>query len=418
MADLERVINLAELAYIWGISYSPVLNWDERKHPRDRSGRFTSKGGGTSGGADEDSSSPGESVGSKDGTTGGSSPKSGTETKSKDSSQTEATASDQPFRSKSLTEDERKAVREWSEDEYRAFTNSAYSEFQRANNELRKQYLGDKALNKSELVFKDPGTEVASLEEVEAYNTALQQLTDNYRSYLSEYAIAHYDGLEPGYYRNKKTDSIVRVEGAFSSDYMGDPVRQEVYGIGGTNDRNNRDYVYSKDEFERVDESAARGSLQAGETLGGLSRSDKSALFAYTHAPAQNSALRNGTDIQEIPSAVKIQDMINRTNGEAGTYYRGVTGEYAQQLLGMQAGSTFSDSGFVSTSTNPAVAQKFAGNGGAVLKIVSPGGYGTSIDVGNNIDSEFASEGEVLFNAGSQFKVVGINGNEIEVELQ
>lgn len=146
--------------------------------------------------------------------------------------------------------------------------------------------------------------------------------------------------------------------------------------------------------------------------FGGLSHSDEQIVKQYTYATPQNSELRKGN---ELKSAKQLSSIIDRSLIEAKEVYRGISGDYAKELLNKKVGETFTEKAFLSTSQNIDVAKSFAQENGAILHISIPRGYGKAIDV-----SEYTlhpEESEILLNKGQKFKISKKEGNDIFVEI-
>lgn len=139
-----------------------------------------------------------------------------------------------------------------------------------------------------------------------------------------------------------------------------------------------------------------------------LSQSIKNAIKEYTGpAYAQiNGALRTGKKLGS-----NKQNVVNKLNEafaqpevkakENFTVYRGIT---SSQLQHLAMGSTITDKGFVSTSSDANEAKKFAGTAGALMEIRVKKDQ-PAMSVKNT--SAFPSEMEVLLPANTSFKVVG-----------
>ena len=181
---------------------------------------------------------------------------------------------------------------------------------------------------------------------------------------------------------------------------------QKMYPIDSDRNRENEFFVSKYDKLEKISKVDAYMSLREGYTFGGLSSQEKRTIKSYTYATPQNSELRKGTKIEEIPSAMILQNVINRTKSERGTYYRGIrTEEGAKSLLNLKKGDIYVDNGFMSTDRNKDVAKNFA-TSKVMIEVNSKGGMGKSLSV-----SEFSmhpEENEVLFNAGTRMKIKDI----------
>ena len=139
-----------------------------------------------------------------------------------------------------------------------------------------------------------------------------------------------------------------------------------------------------------------------------LSQSIKNAIKEYTGpAYAQiNGALRTGKKLGSNKQNVvnKLNEAFAQPEAKANenfTVYRGIT---SSQLQHLAMGSTITDKGFVSTSSDVNEAKKFAGAAGALMEIrVKKGQPAMSV---KNM-SAFPSEMEVMLPANTSFKVVG-----------
>lgn len=134
----------------------------------------------------------------------------------------------------------------------------------------------------------------------------------------------------------------------------------------------------------------------------------RTAIKQYTGpAYAQiNGTLRTGKKLSKAN-----QDVVNKLNeafaqpeakaNENFTVYRGIT---STQLQHLTMGSTMTDKGFVSTSSDVNEAKKFAGTAGALMEIrVKKGQPAMSV----KDTSVYPSEKEVMLPANTSFKVVG-----------
>lgn len=139
-----------------------------------------------------------------------------------------------------------------------------------------------------------------------------------------------------------------------------------------------------------------------------LSQSIKNAIKEYTGpAYAQiNGALRIGKKLGSNKQNVvnKLNEAFAQPEAKANenfTVYRGIT---SSQLQHLAMGSTITDKGFVSTSSDVNEAKKFAGTAGALMEIRVKKGQ-PAMSVKNT--SAFPSEMEVMLPANTSFKVVG-----------
>lgn len=139
-----------------------------------------------------------------------------------------------------------------------------------------------------------------------------------------------------------------------------------------------------------------------------LSQSIKNAIKEYTGpAYAQiNGALRTGKKLGSNKQNVvnKLNEAFAQPEAKANenfTVYRGITSSQLQHLV---MGSTITDKGFVSTSSDVNEAKKFAGTAGALMEIRVKKGQ-PAMSVKNT--SAFPSEMEIMLPANTSFKVVG-----------
>ena len=139
-----------------------------------------------------------------------------------------------------------------------------------------------------------------------------------------------------------------------------------------------------------------------------LSQPIKNAIKEYTGpAYAQiNGALRTGKKLGSNKQNVvnKLNEAFAQPEAKANenfTVYRGIT---SSQLQHLAMGSTITDKGFVSTSSDVNEAKKFAGTAGALMEIRVKKGQ-PAMSVKNT--SAFPSEMEVMLPANTSFKVVG-----------
>lgn len=139
-----------------------------------------------------------------------------------------------------------------------------------------------------------------------------------------------------------------------------------------------------------------------------LSQSIKNAIKEYT-GPAYvqiNGALRTGKKLGSNKQNVvnKLNEAFAQPEAKANenfTVYRGIT---SSQLQHLAMGSTITDKGFVSASSDVNEAKKFAGTAGALMEIRVKKGQ-PAMSVKNT--SAFPSEMEVMLPANTSFKVVG-----------
>lgn len=144
--------------------------------------------------------------------------------------------------------------------------------------------------------------------------------------------------------------------------------------------------------------------LKEGATFRGTTRHEEQILSAYTHASAPNESLRNGGKVEDDKMAKTVMDVMGRTVGTTGTFYRGLNdAKAAETILGMKVGDVYSDKGFLSTDWRKETAKKFA-DGGVMLEITN-----NSKKVGTNLSlspySHVFEEQEMLFAPNTQLKI-------------
>ena len=162
-------------------------------------------------------------------------------------------------------------------------------------------------------------------------------------------------------------------------------------------------------------ELKALGNEQAIQ-IGELSFDDSRALHAYKGIDYMtiNSYLRKGEssvaaveDRQFLENRVtRIQNTIQATQPikESFITYRGITGDFANQIWESSPGSVFQDNGFASTTTSKVTAREFGGK--TQLHIINPvGTKGLAIEEVIQVEKNL-KEYEWLLPAGSKFKIV------------
>jgi SPP1 gp7 family putative phage head morphogenesis protein len=98
--------------------------------------------------------------------------------------------------------------------------------------------------------------------------------------------------------------------------------------------------------------------------------------------------------------------------------YRGVKQDAKAKLLRLNAGSTYKEPGFVSTSFSQDVAEVFLGESGVMLEITVPAGTkGLSIQPFSKEFFNGVKEYEWLMAPGTKFRVIGKVGKVIKVEV-
>lgn len=175
------------------------------------------------------------------------------------------------------------------------------------------------------------------------------------------------------------------------------------------------EYFDNNLKYSKISEGEAIKMIPKGFTLNGVSNIEARELQNYSHFTPYNKFLREGGDVLSKKETATIKKVIDRTNSDAGIFYRGVRGEFADKLNSMKIGDTFTEKSFMSTSSDFSVAENFAGKEGIIMKINSKGGPGKSIFIES---SEFGGESETLFNVNSKLKLIGRNKNILEFELK
>lgn len=124
---------------------------------------------------------------------------------------------------------------------------------------------------------------------------------------------------------------------------------------------------------------------------------------AYTEI---NSSLRSGGELSDGARGIVEQmdsAFQHAQTQEQITVYRGVPAAVAERLV---AGASFTDPGFVSTSSDEKIARSFAG-GGALMEVVVPKGSRALSMWDVPKDPDVGDEKEILLNRGGSFRVVG-----------
>lgn len=246
----------------------------------------------------------------------------------------------------------------------------------------------------------------ATKEQLDKINELDEKTKEEIGNLNAEFYKAKDNYTEPGFYRDSSGNVYEVVKEWGTVDQYSSDEYQKMYPIDSDRNRENEFFVSKYDKLEKISKVDAYMSLREGYTFGGLSSQEKRTIKSYTYATPQNSELRKGTKIEEIPSAMILQNVINRTKSERGTYYRGIrTEEGAKSLLNLKKGDIYVDKGFMSTDRNKDVAKNFA-TSKIMIEVNSKGGMGKSLSV-----SEFSmhpEENEVLFNAGTKMKIKDI----------
>lgn len=237
-------------------------------------------------------------------------------------------------------------------------------------------------------------------------NKKLADCEDEYHKLVAEIESDYHKAkgdkvLEPGYYLYQ--GNVFEVTGKWEK--REEKEVQVMFAVDAAKNRDNTYEVWQDDidKMEKVSISEATKSIEPGSTLNGISKDEERIIKTYTYASAQNNDLRAGKDINEIPSAKKLKDVIDRTNSVAGTFYRGLRGPGAKESIsGLKVGDVYEDKGFMSTDYDLDVAKKFA-ESKVLLVIDSKGGFGKSLSLSPyTIHTE---ETEMLFNAGTKMKI-------------
>ena len=173
--------------------------------------------------------------------------------------------------------------------------------------------------------------------------------------------------------------------------------------------------IYDKSDLLPASKEDAIKGLNDGDTLGGISRSDEKLLARYTYLTPENKTLREGGSTADTD---RIKDIIDNTySAKEQTVYRGVpASQFADEILALEVGETYSDKGFMSTSKSQNVASEFAKDNGVMLELEVPSGLGIGISLAYL--SQKPDEEEFLLNAGLEFEVVSKNGNNIKLKLK
>ena len=209
--------------------------------------------------------------------------------------------------------------------------------------------------------------------------------------------------IKEGYYQDYKGEVFKAEESVADLSGFGEASHYEQVMKNASGDKL---YVGDTHGLRKVTKKQAINSLRSGETLGGISKSEERIIKQYTYATPQNSALRQGKSIDEVPSAIIMKDIIDRTKGIEGTFYRGVNDSVPVNL---KVGDTYSDKGFMSTSRSMTQAMGFASgrsDNGTLFEIKGNGQSGTNFSVSDY--SFHPAEQEVLFNAGLPYRVTAV----------
>ncbi len=141
-----------------------------------------------------------------------------------------------------------------------------------------------------------------------------------------------------------------------------------------------------------------------------------------------NEYLRNGEQSWMTPSEIEdakqiakdLTQLIEASPGleEEQIVYRGGDESLAQTLAKLSIGDTIVDNAIISTSEDSRVAEGFAVDDGAVMRVYLPAGTKTFSPYEYRTGSkEGDPESELLLAPGTKFKLVEINGNEYTFDL-
>lgn len=135
-----------------------------------------------------------------------------------------------------------------------------------------------------------------------------------------------------------------------------------------------------------------------------------------------NSSLRAGETAagsEFAPSIAVIDSALASSPGmpEDMILYRGVDGVSAKLFADAPSGTMFQDLGYMSTTRSRTMAGKFIeeDDQGMILRIFVPEGHG-GIPVMKGFAAE-EEEFEMILSRGTQFRIRGVQGNTIEVEV-
>ena len=176
-----------------------------------------------------------------------------------------------------------------------------------------------------------------------------------------------------------------------------------------------KDAAYAKAKAEA---KAKQPVTEARDSEEKLSPAIVKSIEGYTDGAygALNSRLRQGQPLSSTQAtlAANLDKAIAKHRmAQTTTVYRGI--KEPAKFFGptVLLGTVVIDNGFISTSKASSTAIKFTGEGGMVAKITVQKGA-SAIDVSTL--SLHSHETEVLLPRGSMFKVVAINGKEVELE--
>lgn len=225
--------------------------------------------------------------------------------------------------------------------------------------------------------------------------------------------------MEDGYYVSER-DLTSPISDVYSPVRINQNVGcHDIQPITSGSSRDNVPALYVSESWVKISKEEAKEKvsnyaekLGYDVTFGGLSGSDEQIIKTYTYAPAVSSAMRKGESTEQGDKLKKIMD---NTASPERKVYRGVTGDFASKISNLKVGDTFTDKGFMSTSSEKEVANKFAGESGVTMTINVPSGFGKSMAISSY--SMKPEEAEILLNAGSTLRIKSNNGKEIECDV-
>jgi hypothetical protein len=139
--------------------------------------------------------------------------------------------------------------------------------------------------------------------------------------------------------------------------------------------------------------------INAGLRGRGALRSDESFSNTYNTTPAE-AAKDLASAIEKSPNSLDPNE----------TFYRGVRGDYADQLLGLQVGDQYIENGFTSITSAPNIAEEFMS-----------GRLNTMVVVQNS-DAKFidgnAYEQERILTSGTKFEITKTDPTERKVYVK
>lgn len=210
-------------------------------------------------------------------------------------------------------------------------------------------------------------------------------------------------------YRDRKSTTDI-----YRLSEIGDDGKFRFVPLGGKQS----DYEKLSGKLVAMDEKHAMKRFMqmpgnSGNTFGGISSNEERILRRYTYATPENSSLRKGVITND---AKTVQKVIGRTyNSKSFIVYRGLTGEYADRIVRLKVGESFTDKGFGSSSRDIDVAKSFA-RSGYILNIKVPKGWGKALSL--SYLSMKPEEGEVLLKSGAKYTVRAKKGRNIYVTME